>query len=216
VARHNSNHINNVDKHIPATPETIETAKAERAVADLLGFVGEDVHRDGLKDTPRRVAKAWREMTCGYNENPAEILSTSFCQDDCDVTPYNDMVVLRGIEMSSLCEHHCLPFVGQVHIVYIPGEHGRIVGISKLARLVNCFARRLQVQERLTAQIADALELHLKPLGAMVIIEASHSCMILRGVQKQRATMLTSAVRGVLKDDPKAKEEALALCGVLQ
>jgi GTP cyclohydrolase I len=214
VAHHN-NRESNLDSHTKPSAETVESAKAERAVADLLRYVGEEPERDGLKDTPARVAKSWREMTRGYHEDPATILGTTFCQDDCEVTPYRDMVVLRGIEMNSLCEHHCLPFVGEVHVVYIPGDHGRIVGISKLARLVDCFARRLQVQERLTAQIVDALEEHLQPLGAMAIIEASHSCMRLRGVQKQHATMITSAVRGVFKTGQKAKEEALALCGVL-
>ena len=182
----------------------------EAAVCDLLHFIGEDPTRDGLKDTPRRVAKAWGEMTRGYKEDPATILKTTFAQDDFDATPYNGMIILRGIEFVSMCEHHCLPFNGVAHVGYIPGD-GRIVGISKLARLVDCYARRLQVQERLTSQIADALETHLAPLGALVIVEASHSCMKMRGVSKQGSSMITSSLRGVFKDDLGARAEAMRL-----
>jgi GTP cyclohydrolase I len=183
--------------------------EAEHAVYELLLQIGEDPSRDGLRDTPRRVAKAWREMTCGYLQNPAEILQTTFEQDD--ETHYGGMVILKGVDFCSVCEHHVLPFVGSAHIVYIPGESGRIVGISKLARLVDCFARRLQVQERMTAQIAGAIEEHLQPRGAMVIVEASHGCMQCRGVMKHRAAMVTSEVRGAFKDDLAAREEALRL-----
>ncbi len=184
---------------------------AAAGVSLLLQFVGENPERDGLRDTPLRVVKAWKELTRGYGEDPAEILKMTFAQDDTDATPYGGMVILRAIEFVSVCEHHVLPFDGLAHVVYIPGAEGRIVGISKLARLVDCFARRLQVQERLTAQIADGLETHLKPLGAMVVIEASHSCMKMRGVGKRGATMLTSEVRGVFMEDLAAREEALRL-----
>ena len=184
---------------------------AQAGVTLLLQYVVENCERDGLRETPRRVVKAWKELTRGYNEDPAAILQTTFAQDDGEATPYGGMVILRGIEFVSLCEHHCLPFDGVAHVVYIPGGDGRIVGISKLARLVDCFARRLQVQERLTAQVADALETHLKPAGAMVVVEAAHSCMKLRGVGKRGATMITSEVRGVFENDVAAREEALRL-----
>lgn len=188
---------------------------AQACVAMLLQYVGEDYERDGLKDTPRRVTKAWKELTRGYNEDPATILNTTFAQDDTDATPYGGMIILRDIEFVSVCEHHVLPFDGVAHVVYIPGgdgeTKGRIVGISKLARLVDCFARRLQVQERMTSQVADALEAHLKPLGAMVVIEAQHSCMKMRGVGKRGATMITSEVRGVFDADIAARSEALRL-----
>lgn len=207
----------------PNTPAEIEAGRksvAARGVEGLLELVGENPERDGLKDTPRRVVKAWMELTRGYGEDPAQILSTTFAQDDGDFTPYGGMVILRGIEFVSLCEHHCLPFDGVAHLVYIPGasagesesaSSGRIVGISKLARLVDCFARRLQVQERLTSQIADALVEHLQPRGALVVIEASHSCMKMRGVGKQNSSMITSEVRGLFQDDIAAREEALRL-----
>lgn len=210
---HPNNH-NHVDPFSKSYSDAIDTARAERAVKDLLCYIGENADRDGLLDTPKRVAKAWKEMTCGYGEDPAKILSTTFAQNDFDedVTSYNGMVVSRGIEMASICEHHMLPFVGQAHIVYVPGEEGRIVGLSKMARLLDCFARRLQVQERLTCQVADALQKHLSPFGVMVIIESAHNCMALRGVRKQRSTMVTSEVRGILKTDYKARMEAMALC----
>ena len=193
--------------------EIIAHTKAESGVRDLLKFVGEDPERDGLLDTPKRVAKAWAEMTRGYDLDPAQILDRRFQQDDEGVTPYRDLVLLRGIEFVSLCEHHCLPFDGSAAIGYIPGADGRIVGISKLARLLDCFARRLQVQERLTSQIADALQEHLQPLGVIVVVEASHSCMKMRGVGKQNSTLITSAVRGAFESDASARSEALRLIG---
>jgi GTP cyclohydrolase I len=193
------------------SPEHIAHLKAEKGVSDLLAFVGENPERDGLQDTPKRVVKAWAEMTRGYKEDPAQILDRRFMQDDEGVTPYRDLVLLKGIEFVSLCEHHCLPFDGTAAIGYIPGDDGRIVGISKLARLLDCFARRLQVQERLTCQIADALQTHLKPLGVIVVVEASHSCMKMRGVGKQNSTLITSALRGVFDTDIAARSEALRL-----
>lgn len=195
----------------PIDTSQIEQMKAERAVGDLLRFIGENPQRDGLRATPARVARAWQELTRGYAQDPAQILSTTFSQDDAGATPYGGMIVLRGIEFVSMCEHHCLPFAGQAHVVYIPGLDGRIVGISKLARLVDCFARRLQVQERLTAQVADAVEEHLQARGTMIVVEASHSCMRMRGVGKQNSEMVTSEVRGLFKDDFAAREEALRL-----
>lgn len=192
----------------------LEPASPEAAVVTLLRYMGEDVSRDGLRDTPARVVRAWREMTAGYSLDPAEILSRTFPLDDDDSgIRYGGMVVLRDIEIHSMCEHHMLPFVGQAHIVYIPGEDGRVVGVSKLARLVDLYARRLQVQERLTAQIADAIAQHLRAKGVLVVIEASHFCMRMRGVGKQRSEMVTSEVRGVLHDEHSARDEALRLIG---
>lgn len=176
------------------------------AVALLLEMIGEDVDRDGLKDTPRRVAKAFLEMTSGYHEDPGQILSTTF-----DVT-YDEMVVLKDIHFISLCEHHMLPFVGIAHVGYMPGE--RVVGISKMARLVQCFAKRLQVQERLTRQVADAMQEHLKPKGVAVIVEAHHSCMSCRGVRQESAKMVTSAMLGSIKDTDPQRAEFLRLIGL--
>jgi GTP cyclohydrolase I len=163
---------------------------AEEGVRSLLEYCGEDCQRDGLKDTPKRVAKAWKEMCSGYDMDPAQILSRTFEQDQ--ATLYNGMVILRNVEFTSLCEHHVLPFTGSAHIVYIPSKNGKIVGISKLARLVDCFALRLQVQERLTKQIANAIEEFLQPDGCMVVIEAAHNCMHCRGVRKHKSSMVTS------------------------
>lgn len=176
--------------------------EAEEAVRMLLRYVGEDVSRDGLRDTPKRVARAWRELTGGYDEDPASILGTTFAEE-CD-----ELVVLRGISFYSTCEHHMLPFYGEATVGYLPG---RVVGISKLARLVSCFARRLQIQERLTMQIADAIEQHLEARGVGVILEAHHLCMGCRGVRQPETAMLTSAMRGVLRKDAIARSEFLRL-----
>lgn len=174
------------------------------AIRTLLEHIGEDAARDGLLDTPARVAKAWREMTVGYTQEPAEILARTF-----DVPCEDEPVILRNIPFHSNCEHHMLPFHGTATVAYIPG--GRVVGISKLARLVHCFARRLQVQERLTKQIADAVEEHLDAAGVAVVISAHHSCMGCRGVGTPQTEMITTAFRGVLKADPARRAELLAL-----
>lgn len=178
-------------------------AGPEDAVVRLLSFVGEDPGRDGLVDTPRRVVGALGEMTSGYAENPAEILGRTFAVD-CD-----EMVVVRGIDFVSLCEHHVLPFTGTVDVAYIPGP--RVLGLSKIARLVDCFARRLQVQERLTQQIATAIDTHVDARGVGVVVRARHHCMGCRGVRKPGAEMVTSALFGLMKDDEKARAEFLAL-----
>lgn len=170
----------------------------------LLRLVGEDPARDGLIDTPERVLKALREMTAGYSEDPAEILSTTFDEAS------DELIVLRGIEFYSICEHHLLPFYGTASIGYLPGE---VVGISKLARLVNCYSRRLQIQERLTRQIADAIERYLQARGAAVVIRAHHLCMGCRGVKLPSTELITSAMRGTLRDDPVTRAEFLRLCG---
>jgi GTP cyclohydrolase IA len=158
--------------------------------------------------------KALEETTRGYREDPAQILSKTFSQEEENgYAKYNGIVVLRDIEFCSQCEHHMLPFVGKAHIAYLPGEDGRIVGISKLARLVDCFARRLQVQERLTAQIADAIETHLGAAGVLVVVEAQHYCMRMRGVGKQYSSMITEEARGEFWESGNARREVLQLMG---
>ena len=175
---------------------------AEAGVRAMLRYVGEDPNREGLLDTPKRVAKAFREMTEGYAQNPKDILATTF-GDRTD-----EMVVLSGIGFYSLCEHHLLPFFGTATVGYMPGE--RVVGLSKLARLVHCFARRLQIQERLTNQIADALMAHLLPRGAGVVIHAHHQCMGARGVRQPGAQMTTSALLGSFRSDATLRREFLS------
>jgi GTP cyclohydrolase I len=161
---------------------------AELGIQNLLRFIGEDPGRDGLVDTPKRVVKAFREMTEGYWQSPSEILTARFEAD------YDEMVILRDIDFTSLCEHHLLPFVGTATVAYIPQD--QVVGLSKLARLTHCFSRRLQLQERMTTQIADAIVEHLNPVGVGVIVKAGHQCMACRGVKVAGATMVTSALRG--------------------
>jgi GTP cyclohydrolase I len=184
------------------SPE-FDTGKA--AVAALLDMMGEDRSRDGLVDTPARVTRALLEMTAGYKEDPEQILSTTF-----QVT-YNQIVLLKGIQFVSLCEHHLLPFQGIAHVGYVPGE--RVVGLSKMARLVTCYARRLQVQERLTNEIAEAMQLHLKPKGVGVIVEAHHSCMGCRGVRQPTSKMVTSAMLGSMYE-ARCRAEFLELIGL--
>jgi GTP cyclohydrolase I len=160
----------------------------------------------GMQDTPKRVARAWREMTRGYLEDPATILSRTF-----DAGGYDQVVMLRSVPFQSLCEHHLLPFTGTVDLAYLPGK--RVVGLSKLARLVDCYARRFQIQERMTKDIADAMERHLRARGVIVIVSGVHSCMTTRGVLKPGAAMTTSDVRGVFRRDAPARAEALSLLG---
>ena len=176
---------------------------AEQAVATLLRFIGEDTGRDGLLDTPSRVVRAWREMTAGYGEDPAEILSRTFEESS------DEMIVLRGITFYSVCEHHLLPFYGTASVGYLPG---RVVGISKLARLVYCFARRLQIQQRMTRQIAEAVEEHLDARGVGVVIRAHHLCMGCRGVRQEETEMVTSSMLGTLRSDPTSRAEFFRLC----
>jgi GTP cyclohydrolase I len=178
--------------------------RVERAVTELLLAIGEDPGRDGLRDTPKRVAKAYQENFAGLWQSPDEVLSTTF-----DIG-HNELVIVRDIEVFSHCEHHLTPFHGVAHVGYIPGEAGRITGISKLARLVDLFARRPQVQERLTTQIADAIVEILEPSGVIVIIDCEHLCMSMRGVRKSQARTTTSAVRGQLRN-PATRAEAMSL-----
>jgi GTP cyclohydrolase IA len=181
-----------------------DAARAEAAVRELLLAVGEDPDRDGLLDTPARVARMYAEVLGGLREDPAEVLQTSF-----DLG-HDELVLVRDIEVYSLCEHHLVPFHGVAHVGYVPAADGRITGLSKLARLVDVFARRPQVQERLTSQVADALVEHLQPRGVIVVVECEHLCMSMRGVRKTGARTVTSAMRGQLRD-PATRAEALAL-----
>lgn len=184
--------------------QAVDQIRLEKAVREILAAIGEDPNRDGLQDTPARVARAYSELTRGMRQDPAEVLSTTF-----DLG-HEELIIVRDIELYSLCEHHMLPFHGVAHIGYIPGESGRITGLSKLARLVDLYARRLQVQERLTAQIADAMTEILQPAGVLVVVDAEHLCMSMRGIHKAGARTMTSAVRGQLRD-PATRAEAMAL-----
>ena len=181
-----------------------DAAGVEAAIRALLIAVGENPERDGLKDTPARDARSYQEIFAGLHMTAEEVLTTTF-----DLG-HEEMIIVRDIEMYSTCEHHLVPFHGRAHIGYIPGPHGRITGLSKLARLVDLYVRRPQVQERLTSQIADSLVRILEPRGAIVIIEAEHLCMSMRGIRKPGSTTLTSAVRGSLLD-PATRAEAMAL-----
>lgn len=183
---------------------TIQRADALAAVATLLQWVGNDPADPGTVDTPRRVVDALREMTAGRTIDPREVLTTQFAGEG-----YDQMVVLRGIEFQSMCEHHMLPFTGSATVAYIPGE--KVVGISKLARLVDLFARRLQIQERMTVQIAQALEDNLSPVGVGVVLRAAHSCMGCRGVRKPDAELVTSCLLGAMRDKPEARAELMRL-----
>ena len=182
----------------------VDQARAEAAVRELLRAVGEDPDRDGLLETPARVARAYAELFAGLRQDAAEVLATTFAID------HEEMIIVRDIELFSTCEHHLLPFHGVAHVGYIPNESGVVTGLSKLARLVEVFARRPQVQERITTQIADALVEHLQARGVIVVIEAEHLCMTMRGVRKPGARTITSAVRGQLRD-PATRSEAMSL-----
>jgi GTP cyclohydrolase IA len=182
----------------------VDVPRIERAVREILIAVGEDPDRDGLRRTPTRVAQAYAELFAGLRVDPAEVLSTSFEAE------HDEMVLVRDIEVFSLCEHHLLPFHGSAHVGYIPGEDGRITGLSKLARLIEVFARRPQVQERLTTQIADLLMAQLKPRGVIIVLDCEHMCMSMRGIRKAGARTVTSAVRGLFQRDAKSRAEAMS------
>jgi GTP cyclohydrolase I len=199
---------------IPAEPEDlllepprtgVDHARAAAAVRELLLAVGEDPDRPGLQATPDRVARAYAETFAGLWQDPAEVLSTTFDED------HDEMVLVKDIPMYSTCEHHLVPFHGVAHIGYIPGEDGRVTGLSKLARLVEVYARRPQVQERMTSQIADALADVLKPRGVLVVIEAEHLCMAMRGIRKPGSSTVTSAVRGIFRENAATRSEAMSL-----
>ncbi|MEV6861285.1 GTP cyclohydrolase I FolE [Streptosporangium subroseum] len=186
-------------------PIEVDSARIEKAVREILIAIGEDPDRDGLQDTPARVARAYAEQFAGLRQTPEDVLTTVF-----DVG-HDEMVLVRDIEVYSTCEHHLVPFHGVAHVGYIPNEKGQITGLSKLARLVDVYARRPQVQERMTSQIADALMRVLEPRGVIVVIECEHLCMTMRGVRKPGAKTTTSAVRGLFRDSDRTRAEAMAL-----
>ena len=188
---------------VASAPE-VDLARAEAAVRELLLAVGEDPDREGLADTPGRVARAYAELYAGMRQSAADVLSTTFPID------HDELILVRDIEMFSTCEHHLLPFHGVAHIGYIPAQDGRVTGLSKLARLVDVFAKRPQVQERITTQVADALVEYLDAQGVIVVVEAEHLCMSMRGIHKPGARTITSAVRGQLRD-PATRAEAMSL-----
>lgn len=181
----------------------IDQPRAAAAIRELLAALGEDVNRDGLLDTPRRVAEMYEELFGGMDEDPGRHLQVTFEQG------HDEMILVRDIPFTSLCEHHLVPFMGHAHVAYLPGDSGRITGLSKMARLVEGYARRLQVQERMTTQIVDAMERELQPRGSIVVIEAEHFCMSMRGVKKAGSTTVTSAVRGTFRTDPASRAEVL-------
>jgi len=185
----------------------VDIERVERAVREILFAIGEDPDRDGLLRTPHRVAEMYAEICSGLHEDPSRHLIVTFEAN------HDEMVLVRDIALYSMCEHHLAPFHGRAHVAYIPGEDGRITGLSKLARLVDGFAKRPQVQERLTTQIADAIVEVLQPRGAFVMIEAEHLCMSMRGVRKPGTLTLTSAVRGLFKDNAATRAEVMALLG---
>jgi GTP cyclohydrolase I len=182
---------------------SVDVPRIERAVAELLAAIGEDPDRDGLVKTPSRVAHMYEELIAGLDESPADHLEVTFAVD------HDEMVMVRDIPFASLCEHHLVPFVGRAHVAYIPGNAGRITGLSKFARLVDGYARRLQVQERMTTQIAEAVERVLAPKGVLVVVEAEHLCMSMRGVKKPGTLTITSAVRGLFRTDSATRAEAM-------
>jgi GTP cyclohydrolase IA len=184
-------------------PHKVDLPRIERAVREILLAIGENPEREGLRKTPARVGRSYAELISGLYEDPRRYLRTVFHER------YDEVVLLRNIEFNSLCEHHLLPFTGRVHVAYLPD--GKVVGLSKLARMVDGYARRPQVQERLTTQIADALWEELNPQGAACVIEAIHTCMTVRGVRRPGSTMVTSALRGVFKDNPASRSEILGL-----
>ncbi len=188
--------MNNKDKKV-------DIERVEKAVTEILLAIGEDVEREGLKGTPERVARMYAELLAGMQEEPKEHLRSAFTEN------YDEIVLLRDISFYSICEHHLMPFIGTAAVAYLPS--GVVLGVSKLARIVDCFTRRLQVQERLTNQIADFIMNSLKPRGVAVVLEASHSCMTIRGIKKPGSVMVTSALRGIFKSDPKSRSEVMSL-----
>ena len=183
----------------------VDQARVEAAVRELLVAIGENPDRDGLKRTPSRVARAYAEIFAGLAADPDEVLETTFDEN------HDELVLVKDIPLYSICEHHLVPWHGTAAVGYIPGTDGRITGLSKLARVVDLYAKRPQVQERLTSQVADAVLRRLEPQGVVVVVEAEHLCMAMRGVRKPGSTTVTSAVRGIFKSDPRSRAEALSL-----
>jgi len=190
----------------PKNKKKVDTERIEKAVNEILLAVGEDPQREGLQHTPKRVAKMYTELLAGMQLDPKEHVKSVFREN------YDEVVLLRDVPFYSICEHHMMPFIGKAHLAYLPD--GKVLGVSKLARIVDCFARRLQVQERLTSQVADFLMDNLKPKGVAVVIEASHSCMTIRGIKKPGSAMVTSALRGIFIRDPRSRSEVLSLMHV--
>ncbi len=188
-----------------AAQPSVDQARIERAVREILLALGEDPERDGLRDTPARVARMYAEQFAGLRQEPEDVLTTVFDAE------HDEIVLVRDIEVYSMCEHHLVPFFGKAHIGYIPNVKGEITGLSKLARLADVYARRPQVQERMTCQIADALMRILEPRGVIVVLECEHLCMSMRGVRKPGATTVTSAVRGIFRKDARTRAEAMSL-----
>jgi GTP cyclohydrolase I len=185
------------------TKKPVDTARVAHAVSEILTAIGEDPKREGLIATPERVAAMYEELFSGIADDPGRHLTVTFAAE------HDEMVMVREIPFASVCEHHLVPFIGRAHVAYIPNQDGRITGLSKLARLVDGFARRLQVQERMTTQIADALEAALAPRGVLVVVEAEHLCMSMRGVKKPGTVTVTSSVRGLFRTDPATRAEAM-------
>jgi GTP cyclohydrolase I len=181
----------------------VDQARITAAVREILEAIGEDPDRDGLKNTPSRVARMYAEVCAGLHQDPAEHLSTTF------EAGHDEMVMVRDIPLYSLCEHHLIPFLGKAHVAYIPNENGRVTGLSKIARLVDGYAKRPQVQERLTRQVADAIEAEIHPQGVLVVIEAEHLCMSMRGVRKAGSSTVTSSVTGIFRDNVATRAEAM-------
>ncbi|MGI9577346.1 MAG: GTP cyclohydrolase I FolE [Microthrixaceae bacterium] len=196
----------NVPEPLPQRPGLAPEVDLERisaAVREILEAIGEDADREGLAETPQRVARMYAETCAGLHDDPSHHLRTTFDAG------HDEMIMVRDIPLYSLCEHHLVPFHGKAHVAYVPNEDGRVTGLSKLARLVDGYARRPQVQERLTTQVADAVESSLSPRGVLVVVEAEHMCMAMRGVRKPGATTVTSAVRGLFREDSAARSEAM-------
>ena len=193
------------DDSVRPLPPRPSRAEAEAAVRTLIRWAGDDPGREGLIGTPERVARAYEEFFAGYDQDPVEVLARTFEETD----GYDEIVLLRDIRLESHCEHHMVPIIGKVHVAYLPDR--RVVGISKLARVVDIYARRLQIQEKLTAQIANAIEEVLQPKGVAVVIEAAHQCMTTRGIRKPGVTMVTSRMLGGFRDDPATRREVMAL-----
>ena len=185
--------------------EAVSNGEVEEAFRTVLKWIGEDPDRDGLRETPRRLVKAFREYFCGYDEDPAQVLRKTFTEVD----GYDEIIVLRGVTFESHCEHHIAPIIGRAWVGYLPDR--RVVGISKLARVVEIFSKRLQIQERLTAQIANTIDEVLKPRGVAVVVKAAHHCMISRGIHKRGADLVTSRMLGAFRDQPATRAEFLAL-----
>jgi GTP cyclohydrolase I len=200
--------MNSGDKMSEATEIIIPDTKGEETIADLvrkmLALIGEDPNREGLRRTPERFEKAFRYLTSGYRQDPEKLLNGAMFS-----VCYDNMVVVKDIELYSLCEHHLLPFFGKCHVAYIPNK--KVVGLSKIARLVNMYARRLQIQERLTSQIAKAIQEKLSPEGVGVVVEARHLCMVMRGVEKQHSAAMTSAMLGAFRENKQTRDEFLSL-----